>query len=61
MKNSFLISEPFEAYVVGIQKNRLNEMALSSTQNMLKSMNKKIFAILGSEKMFISTYIGNKR
>ena len=31
---------------VGSQKNRLNETVLLSTQNMLKSMGKKIFTIL---------------
>ena len=37
-----------KTYVVGAQKNRLNEMVLLSTQNMFKSMGKKIITILRS-------------
>ena len=48
---SYLSTKP---YVVGIQKNRLNETALLSTQNiMLKLMGKKIFTILHSKILFI--------
>ena len=35
-------------YVVGTQKNRLNEMVLLSFQNMLKLIGKKLFTILCS-------------
>ena len=34
-----------KTYVVGTQKNRLNEMVRLSTQNMLKLIGKKIFTI----------------
>ena len=35
-----------KTYVVGTQKNHLNEMVLLSTQNMLKIMGKKIFTFV---------------
>ena len=43
-----------ETYVVGSQKNRLNETVLLSTQNnMLKVLGKKIFPILRRFFLFI--------
>ena len=43
-----------QKYVVGTQKNRLNETVLLSTQNiMLKLMGKKIFTILRWNFLFI--------
>ena len=47
-KNSFLISQP-KRYVVGTQKNCLNEHPM----HMLKLMVKKIFTILRSKVLFI--------
>ena len=35
-----------KTYVVGTQKNRLNETVFLSTQNMLKLKGRKIFTIL---------------
>ena len=65
-KNNFLISEPkcmlwvlkrtvsFKTYVVGTQKNRLNETVLLSIHNiMLKLFGKKIFTILHTYILFI--------
>ena len=46
-KNNFLIST--KTYVVGTQKNSLNETVLLSTQN----KGKKIFRILRSKILFI--------
>ena len=48
LKIIFLISQPKHNfyYVVGTQKNRLNETVVLSTQNMLKLMGKKINTIL---------------
>ena len=43
-KITFLFST--KTYVMGTQKNRLNETVCLSTQNMLKIMGKKIFTIL---------------
>ena len=42
-----------KTYVVGTQKNRLNETVLLSDKEMLKLMGKKIFAILRSKILFI--------
>ena len=43
-----------KTYVVGTQKNRLNETALLSTHNiMLKLLGKRIFTILRSNILFI--------
>ena len=43
-----------KTYVVGTQKNCLNETVLLSTQNIiLKLMGKKIFTILSSKIVFI--------
>ena len=49
--NQKLIFQP--KYVVGIQKNRLKEKVLLSTQNMFKLMGKKLFTILGLKKLLI--------
>ena len=45
-----------KTYFVGTQKNRLNEMVLLSTQNMLKLMGKKILTFLYSFFLFILTH-----
>ena len=42
-KNSYFSTK---TYVVGTQKNRLNETVLLSTQHMLKLMGKKVFTLL---------------
>ena len=51
LKRSICCGYSKEAYVVGTQKNHLNETVLLSTQNiMLKLMGKKIFTILRANK-----------
>ena len=47
-----------KTYVVGTQKNRLNETVLLSTQNMFKLMGKKIMTILCSKVLLIWMYVG---
>ena len=52
-KESKQTNKSIKTYVMGAQKNRLNETVLLSTQNMLKLMGKKIFTILCSNFLFI--------
>ena len=48
-----------KTYVVGTQKNRLNEMVLLSTQNIIfKLMGKKLFTFLHSKIVFIKNLCG---
>ena len=52
VKNNYFSTK---TYVVGTQKNRLNETVLLSSQNMFKQVDKKIATILGSQIVFILT------
>ena len=45
-----------KTYVLGTEKNHLNETVLLSTQNVLKLMGKKIFTILCSSVLLIYAY-----
>ena len=49
------ITKKTKRYVVGTQKNRLNETVPLSTQNMLKLIGKEILTILRSSILFILT------
>ena len=44
---------PIKTYVVGTQKNCLDETVLLSTQNILKLIGKEIFTILRSKMLLI--------
>ena len=49
----FVFYNSTKTYIVGSQKNRLNETVLLSTQNMLKLMAKKILILSPSKILFI--------
>ena len=54
VEQKYFSDSPTETYVVGAQKNRLNETVLLSPQNLLlKLRGKKIFTILHSKMLFI--------